>query len=197
MRKLALSFVFFAVACSTTPKSVDMIGVDSKPDQLQSVIDQHTKFFRKYDGLYETFRAHATLLTAATQIAILDKRAAFLQWDTKQLSDEREKSRQEMATQTTVFLQFYAPDTDYNDLNRYNTIWHVYLDVDGHRFEAKIRKAHGKPIEFQAIYPNYDRFSTAYDLTFNISSSDVARRGAKLVLASTLGEGAFVFPAEP
>lgn len=193
MKKLIVIFLLVGAACSSTPKATDQ--TPHSPES-QNVIDQHTKFFRKYDGLYESFRGHATLLSAACQNAILDKRSEFLEWDRKKLQDEREKSRQEMAAQTTVFLQFFTPETEYNDLNRYNTIWHVYLEVDGRRFEGKARKARGKPIEFMAIYPNYDRFSTPYDLTFNVSTTDVTNHNAKLVLASTLGQAEFDFPSE-
>lgn len=190
-----LCLVFLNAACKSAPVATESPAPDAPvAKDYHSVVEAHTKFFRKYDGFYEVFRGHATLITPESQSAILHQKADYLQWDSRKLSSEQEKAQQEMSAQTKIFLQFFAPQTEYNDFAKYNTIWHVYLEIDGRRFEGKAKKAKGKPIEFMAIFPSYDSFSTPYELTFNISTSDVIRHEAKLVLASTLGEGIFTFP---
>ena len=102
-----------------------------------------------------------------------------------------------MSSQTQFFLQLYTPETEYNDLGKYNSIWKIYLIVDGHRFEGKAKKMHGKPIEFQAVYPEYDSFSRPYLVTFNVATTDAIRHNIQLVLASTLGVAEFNYPMAP
>jgi hypothetical protein len=118
-----------------------------------------------------------------------------MKWDEAKFQEERTKSQQEASTQTTIFLQFYSPEPDYDDLGRANTIWHIYMTVDGRKFEGKAKKARGKLIEFQAIFPDYDMFSTPYEITFDISTADVVRREVKFTMASTLGEAEFDYSA--
>lgn len=193
---LALSVL--ASACTTSAPTPDQAPSDLKSEpNYQSVIARHTVFFRKYDGFHESFRAHATLLSPEAREAIVKQRAKYLEWDSQKIQAERDRSAQEMSTQVQFFLQLYTPEVDYNDLGKYNSIWKIYLVIDGHRFEGKVVKVHGKPIEFQAIYPQYDSFSRPYLLTFNVATSDVVRHDVKLVMASTLGDAEFNFPPAP
>jgi hypothetical protein len=194
---ICLIFLFIA-ACTTAGPTPEQAPSDLKNDKnYQAVIQRHSQFVRKYDGFYEVYRGRATLLSPECRSAILNQRASFLEWDSAKMQAERERDQQEMSTQTQFFLQLYTPDSEYNDLGKYNSIWKIYLVVDGHRFEGKAKKMHGKPIEFQSIYPQYDSFSRPYVLTFNIATTDAIRHDVKLVLASTLGVAEFNFPSAP
>jgi hypothetical protein len=184
-----------ACASHPTPEQAPS-DLKAVPD-YRKIIDKHTQFFRKYDGFYEVFRAHATLMSPECRDAVTNQQASFLSWDSKKIQAEHDRAAQEMSTQTQFFMQLYTTETEYNDLGKYNSIWKIYLVIDGHRFEGKAKKVHGKPIEFQAVYPQYDSFSRPYLLTFNVSTSDVVRHDIKLVLASTLGVAEFNFPAAP
>jgi hypothetical protein len=189
----ALIPVLFLIACTTAPPPKETPPDPTYDLAFQKTMSEHTRFYRKYDGFYESFRAHATMVTPEVQMAIATRRAQLMNWDQKKIALEREKAQQEMAAQSKIFLQFYAPETDYDDLNKINSIWHVYLEIDGRRFEGKIQKVKGKPIELAALHSEFDRFSTPYEITFNISTNDTIRHEAKLVLASTLGEAIFKF----
>jgi hypothetical protein len=184
-------------ACTTTP-TPELAPSDLKavPD-YRGTIDKHSQYYRKYDGFYEVFRARATMLSPEAREAILNQTAHYLSWDSRKMQTERDRNSQDMSSQTQVFIQLYTPEVEYNDLGKYNSIWKIYLVVDGHRFEGKAKKMHGKPIEFQSIYPNYDSFSRPYILTFNVATNDAIRHDIKLVLASTLGTAEYNFPAAP
>jgi hypothetical protein len=201
MRKLAVTFLGVAIfstlfACTSAEKK-DEASQNPAVPTYADMIRKHTQFFRKYDGFYEAFRGHATLLSPEVRSTQIQQKAAYLDWDSKKIQMERDKNNQEVASQTTVFLQFYAPVQEYDDLDKINSIWHVYLDVDGRKFEAKIKKAKGKLTDFHALYPEFDNFSTPYNLTFSVSTSDVIRHKTKLILASSLGDGEFTFdPAD-
>lgn len=196
---LCCTLSVLAVACAAGAPRPELAPPPSPNGSAdyRGVIASHTKFYRKYDGFYESFRVHATLLSPECRDAIIQQRSKYLQWDAQKMQAEHDRSSQEMATQTQFLLQLYTPETDYNDLGKYNSIWKIYLEIEGHRFEGKVAKVHGKPIEFQAVYPQYDSFSRPYLLTFNVATSDVIRHDVKLILASTLGDAEFTFKPAP
>jgi hypothetical protein len=201
MKKFAFALLcLLATACAThsaANQPTQYSDADMMAPGYRNMITKHTLFFRKYDGFYETFRAHATLLSPEVRDAIVQQKAQYLNWEAQKVQTEHDRNTQEMATQTQFFLQLYTPEPDYNDLGKYNSIWRIYLVIDGHRFEGKVAKVHGKPIEFAAIYPQYDSFSRPYLLTFNIATSDAIRHDVKLVMASTLGTAEFAFQPAP
>jgi hypothetical protein len=197
MKNLACLLGLILGACTTAPAPPQAPAELKAASNYRAIISKHSQYFRKYDGFYEVFRGHATLLTPECRDAILNQQATYLSWDSQKKQAERERNSQDMSSQTQVFMQLYTPEVEYNDLGKYNSIWKIYLIVDGHRFEGKAKKMHGKPIEFESIYPDYDSFSRPYLLTFNIATSDVIRHDAKLVLASTLGTAEYNFPAGP
>ena len=70
----------------------------------------------------------------------------------------------------------------------------VYLEYQGSRFEGKVKKMAEKFVEIQTIFPHIDRFSTPYEITFNVPMTTLETGPAKVVLASSLGTAEFKFP---
>lgn len=180
-------------ACASTQKN----SLTGEPAQTLSdyrdTIEKNTRFFRKYDGFYESFRAYATYLTPEVRNAMLTRRSEFLEWDSRMFQLERDRSNQEMATQTQFFLQFYTPNSEYDDLAKNNTIWNIYLEIDGRKFQGKVKKGRNKRVDYQALFRNFDGFSTPYEVTFPVSTTDAIRHKTKLVMASSVGEAEFLF----
>lgn len=197
-RLLALSLLVIVACTSQAPKeNLVQPTAEAPPANFQQLVSKYTRFARKYDGFYETYRAHVTYLTPEIREAQLKERASFMEWDSQKIQSERDRANQEMSTQTVFFLQFFSPDPDFDDLNKQNTIWHVYLEINGRRFDAKVKKYKHKLIEIRALYPEFDRFSTPYELAFNVSTRDAIRHPVKMVIASSVGDSEFVFEPVP
>jgi hypothetical protein len=187
---------FFLVSCANQPVAVDN-GVPPLPaEEYEALIQNHTAHTNQFAGVYQTFQADMTILTSDVRTASLRQRAFFLQWDNKQYLAEREKMMQENAAYAKFFLRFYSPEHDYDDLHKGKTIWKVYLDVSGQRFEGKVRKLTEKFVELKTLYPHLDRFSTPYEVTFSVPMSTVETGGNKVTLTSSLGTAEFVFPVK-
>jgi len=137
-----------------------------------------------------------TILNSEVQTAALRQRSAYMQWDSKTYSLEREKVQQDATAYAKFFLRFYSPDHEYDDLHKGKTIWKVYLDVSGQRFEGKVKKMTEKQIELQTIFPHFDRFSTPYEITFNVPMTTVENTSSKVTLTGSLGTGEFGFPVK-
>jgi hypothetical protein len=117
------------------------------------LIEKYTRHDLQYDGVYNRFEAYATFLNSDTQATILQKRSDVLEWDQAQAQKERERLFQENATQTKFFLSFFVPSVKLNDLHKGTSIWKLYLEAGGKRYEGKVMKHNGKVEDINSIYP--------------------------------------------
>jgi hypothetical protein len=157
------------------------------------LITQHTQGADQYRGLYQTFQADITILNAEVLTRMLRQRADFLQWTEEQYQKEREKALQESAAFSRFFMRFYSPEEEYDDFHKGKTIWKVYLDFGGSRFEGTVRKKTEKLVELQTLYPHMDRFSTPYEIEFNVPMTTIEKGRATVTLTSSLGTAEFKF----
>lgn len=190
----SLCFLLTLSACTTAPvNEANPIAAMSRPDYAQ-LIKKNTRHTDQYSGLYQTFQADVTILTSEIQTEGLKQKALFLQWTPGQYQQEREKLMQEGTAYAKFFMRFFSPEREYDDLQKPNSIWKVYLEFSGNRFEGRVKRLTDKLIEIETVYPHMDRFSTPYEVTFNIPMATVEGGNPKMVLTSSLGHAEFVFP---
>jgi hypothetical protein len=200
-RVLGVSFaVCFAVwtgsglaACASSEKSGGSVAGSHDRGDYEKLVARQTRSVDKYSGLYQTFQASVTLLTTDVLTEQLQVRGEFLSWDATQTQKERDRAFQDAAAATRAFLRFYSPETDYNDLNKGTSIWKIYLEQGGKRYEGQVRKSPEKLVELQMLYPHLDRFSTPYEVTFKVPTSAIDGAPVKVVLTGSLGTGEFEF----
>lgn len=166
------------------------------PTAYATLLKKNTVQTNQYSGFYQTFQAGVTILTSEVQSESLKQRAQFAQWDQSVYQGERDKMTQEAGAYSKFFLRFFSPEHEYDDLHKAKSIWKVYLDYGGTRFEGKVRKIDEKFVELQMVYPHLDRFSTPYEVTFNVPMTTVEGAVAKITLTSSLGSAEFKFPTD-
>lgn len=166
----------------------------SKKDYAE-LMSRHTQSTNQYAGFDQTFQADTIILDSEVQTAMLRQRAVFKGWDQAHYQTEREKSQQESSAYSKYAIRLFAPEKDYDDLDKAKTIWKVYLEYGGSRFEGKARKMTEKLVELMTLFPTMDRFSTLYEITFNVPMNTVEQGPSKLILTSSLGTAEFKFPA--
>ena len=183
------------VSCSSKPATTnDNIVGPVGDSNYKPVVKKFSHNQKEYSGFHNTFQATMTLLNSEVQNLALQRRGHFLQWDLEKAREEREKMFQEMSQGTQVFLAFFSPENDYDDLDKPKTIWKVYLEHEGERYEGKVAKAKEKFVELRELYPYIERFHTGYYVTFNIPMTAIESSDLKVVLTSSLGNGEFPFP---
>ncbi len=195
MRSFLLLFFFILGACAHNRQQIPNGVVPLSPDEYGSLIRKNTTKTNQYAGLYQIFQADMTIENSEVQTATLKQRGYFLQWQQSQYLQEREKMLQENSAYAKFFMRFYSPERDYDDLHKGKTIWRVYLEFNGQRIEGKVKKLTEKFVEIQTIYPHFDRFSTPYEITFNVPMSAVERGPSKVTLTSSIGNAQFEFEA--
>ncbi|MCB0351229.1 MAG: hypothetical protein KDD38_08605 [Bdellovibrionales bacterium] len=188
-----LTTTLLTLACSTTPKQGAEISSRMDTSAYKNLIQENTRHAIDYEGFYNKFEIYATFINTDVQTAILQRRSDSLQWDTRKAQSEREKLFQESATQTHFAVSFYVPSVRLNDLHKGNSIWKIYLVSGGERYEGRATKQNGKLEDLLAIYPYHNRWSIAYEVTFNIPLSAVEGKPATLIITSTQGTAELQF----
>ena len=183
--------------CAQTSVASTKNPIEAMPAaEYTRLITKFTRGTNQYAGLYQTFQADVTILNSEVQNAVVRQRANFKGWDEKQFQMEREKALQEASAYSKFFLRFYAPEHDYDDLDKPKTIWKLYLEYSGSRFEGKVKKVPEKAVETATLFPQMDRFSTPYEVTFSVPMTTIENGATKFVMTSSLGTAEFTFPAK-
>jgi hypothetical protein len=179
--------IFCLNGCTQAEKKGADIGVAMDRASYERLIEKFTREDVQYDGLYNKFEVFATFLNSEVQAAILQKKSDVYMWDLKQAQAERERQLQENTTQTKFAMSFFIPSPRLNDLNKGATIWKIYLEAGGQRYEGKAMRRNKKLEDARVMFPYHNRWSVAYDVTFDVPLSGVENSNPKLILTSTVG----------
>jgi hypothetical protein len=183
--------------CSTIEKTDGKTGADigQRFDETsyENLIYANTQHEVRYEGFYNKFEIYATFLNSKVQSAILQKRSDAFQWDARQAQNEREKMFQENTTQTKFQISFFTPSVRINDLHKGNSIWKIYLESNGQRYEGKAKRVNNKLEDVAAIFPYHNRWSIAYEVIFPVPLSAVESGPVTFVISSTQGSAKLDF----
>lgn len=146
-----------------------------------------------YAGFHQAFEATVYKLDINTQNAVLERKGLLLEWPISEVETQKSKARDERLTNSFFYMRFFAPDPIYNDLHQPDTIWKVYLIVGNQKYEAIVKKDFSKLADQQALFPNFDRFSTGYELSFPIGQASLDGQPHQILLTSSLGKAEFSF----
>jgi hypothetical protein len=180
-------------ACSSPQKRGAEVGPRYEDSAYEAIYRRHTQFDKRYDGFYQLYEVYATLISPEIQTTILQKESDVYLWTPEKARMERERVMQESSNSTKMHLVMFTPNTSANDLNRKNSIWHMYLEVDGQRYEGTARKRIGPVEDIRSFIPTHNRFSVAYDVTFNVPTNAVTGKTVYFILTSALGTSRFAY----
>jgi hypothetical protein len=185
-------FVLLVSACATsqmdqekTAPTANNQAPTSRP--YAERIEQYSAGDVEFSGLYANFEFKATLLNSSIRDALLGKQGAYYQWNDAQASQAREKSNQEMSSQTKIFMGFFTPNGKNDNLTDSKTIWRIYLDCGGRRYEGKVTRVRLLLAELQALYPYMTRWATPYELVFDVPTSAIEGQPSTLTVTGPLG----------
>lgn len=184
-----------ATGCASSPKynSGSVQAVDD--NEYERVLEKFTRLDRQYNGFYQTYEVQGTLLNSEVNRLVLQKTGFYHQWDGEQVRKERERSIQDISTESSFFFSFFTPERETNDLNKGTTIWKVYLESGGVRYDGRVVRRNDKLADLKAIYPYHNRWSVPYKVHFKIPMAVVEQNDCKIVFASSLGTTTFHFPS--
>jgi hypothetical protein len=185
------------VSCmSPTIKSGAPIGTALSDSEYSKLMSTNTEHKIEYDGFYNKFEVFVTYMNSDVQSAYLQRRSDVLQWDVKTAQTERDKMFQENSTQTKFSMSLFTPTSRLNDLHKGTSIWKLYLEVDGQRYEGKPSKRNIKLEDHIALFPQHNRWSTPYEIVFQNPLSISEKSDVKFIITSSQGSAEFTFPKQ-
>lgn len=125
--------------------------------------------------------------------AQLEYSATLYQWDEKKFLEEKGKMESRLSKESEIFMSFFTPERKNDDLSKKNTMWKIFLDVDGKRYEGKATKIKLQLAEIEALYPYHNRFYTPYTVVFPIAMKSIERRPLEVTVTGVVGSGTLKF----
>lgn len=181
--QLILVFAFVGCASSgTNPNGAPVIS----QGEYEERIEAFTKKEEKYKGLMNTLHMSATLINSQTAEAQILQKSRLYQWDQQMFDSEKQKAGEELNKVTQVFVSLYTPERKHDDLHKNKTLWKIFLDANGRRWEGKATKIKLLTNEVQALYPDHTRFATPYMITFQVPVTSIETQPIKLTLTGTV-----------
>jgi hypothetical protein len=189
---LALSSLYLLSSCATrlpTPEGVPEVSIAN----YEKAVTEKTQKIEIYDGLYNKLTVQSTWIDSLLTEYSLSHSARLSQWNEVKYRDERSKRVGKNAESTEFFVSFYAPEKKHTDLSSSKTIWKIFLDVNGQRYEGKATKMKLLLSEVQVLYPYHNRWSVPYTVSFPVATSLVEGKPAKLIFAGAVGSAELSF----
>jgi hypothetical protein len=181
---IIMSLSFLLSSCSTTGGAKPL----NLPDSYRSSVESLTVNDELYNGWTNVFHYHATLVTESLYEQQIDVLAKAKLWSEDETRSERRRLAESVANETQVFLSFYTPEIQYNDLNESGSVWRIFLDVDGKRYTGRVNKYAKNYADTKSLYPQHTPWSKAYMIQFPVSFLQIKDKSkARLVITGSLG----------
>lgn len=187
-----LSLTFLFTACVTQlpmPAGVQEISAAD----YEALVIKKTKKIEVYDGLYNKLTVAATWLDSEMTEGSLAHSTRLAQWEEPKYREEKNKAIMKHSESTEFFVSFYTPERKHADLSPTKALWKIYLDVNGQRYEGKATKVKGLLSEIQATYPQHNRWSVPYIVSFPVATAITEKKPAVLTFTGAVSSAQLKF----
>lgn len=192
MTLTAVLTTFILISCASRlpmPSGIPEIS----PRDFETLSQQKSKKVEVYEGLMNKMTVSATWLDSELSEATLSHSARIAQWQEPKYKEERFKVVNRHTDKTEFFVSFYTPERKSADLANTKNLWKIYLDVNGQRYEGKATKIKQLLSEIQSIYPQHNRWSYPFIVTFPVATALVENKPAVLTLTGAVGSAQLIF----
>lgn len=185
-----LSALMWSCASHTvTPEGITVISAG----EYERIVEKNTQNTEKYQGLYNTLNVTGTFLTTKMAQAQLEQSARLYLWNKEKFEKESRERMGTLEKKTQFFVSFFTPERKNDNLSKSKSIWKVFLDVGGKRYEGKVEKIKQLTAEIQSHYPYHTRWNTPYVITFDVPVRTVESLPADLTLTGSVDQAVLKF----
>ncbi len=178
---LIISSLFLVQCASLSSKEKFQI-------KYNNYIEKRTRKKQSYSGWNNNYSIRLSLLDTKLQNLQNRFRSYQFQWSNDEETSQKKTLNKKLTHYTEAFMSFYAPNPKNNKLEQKSTsLWKIFLDIDGRRFEGKIKKMSKLRDEIITYYPFHSRWGTPYIITFSAPTSLVDNYKARIIMTGPLG----------
>ncbi len=191
-----LMLQFLLNACSTAQtEPIPDWSSEEEQRAFLATIDQYSDGEKSYNGPYNQFEFRSTLLNTTIRKAQLSRQARYYRWEEPRLASEVDKSLQEANVETSVFVSFFTPFKKNDNLPDGNSIWRVFIEAGGKRYDGKVKRDKRLFAELETLFPYHERWGSAYLMKFPVSTSLLESTDATMTITGPLGAKTVKFHA--
>ena len=202
---LALALLLLEGGCPLRPPHLGE-PVPTLPDgeaerSYQAVLERSSARAELYSGLDTQAFVATTLQSPIFREARARRESAFRNETLTELDARLTREREEAAAFHEFFLGVFIEDSDFDDLDRKNSVWRLAMVTPaGEVLPVSVKRMGRSNPAMRAFYPYMDRFWTAYRVRFprEVAGQATLPPDAKEVMlqvASPLGRANLVVPA--
>lgn len=192
MKQLIALTALFLLGCQGQRTAAPGVVTISQ-SEYERKIEPYSKQIEKYEGIVNVLHVSTTILNSKVMQAQLAQKARLFQWDAALFETESQKLNVDLDKSTQIFVSFYTPERKHDDLHKNQTLWKIFLDAEGRRWEGKATKIKLLTNEVQGLYPDHTRFATPYLLTFPISVKLIESKPIRLTLTGSVTSATIEF----
>jgi len=174
------------LGCVTSPTGPSELNLISA-NEYEATIDKWTRHESIYSGLYNLLEVYVTYNSGKVLFSQLDQNARMYQWDKSKYLENKAATEKNYNRETEVFVSLYTPERKNNDLQKNKTLWKVFLDANGRRYEGVATKVKSVPGEVQGLYPYYNRFFVPYSVKFPVSALSLEGKKVRFTMTGPVG----------
>lgn len=152
-----------------------------------------TKSEKSYEGINNTIQASVTFLHPDLLSSQLAYRGELYGWDSEKQKEQSAIEQDLTQKKARFFLAFYTPDRKLNNLEKSKTPWRIFLDVEGRRYPAEIKRNRTTPVELRTLYSHLTQWHTAYDMEFPVTTSFLKGKTFNIQISGPGGQQVFTF----
>ncbi len=172
-------FLVSIILLSTFLYSCSPVKTSNNQPSYEEILSKWTKQSRAYHKVgSETIIVDATYKSAEFRRAFTSEYSRLYGFRTgdnkKPVYSEIVSNGQEISKYHEFFFSLYTPTPQWNDLHKKDSIWDVYLEVDGLRVKpSSIKKSNKEDARTANFYPYIGPWSQAYVVRFPKGGEDV------------------------
>lgn len=186
---LLSSLILSCASHTVTPEGITVISAT----EYERIVEKNTQNTERYQGLYNTLNVTGTFLTAKMTQAQLEQSARLYLWNKEKFEKESRERLGKLEQKTQFFVSFFTPERKNDNLSKSKSIWKVFLDVGGKRYEGKVEKIKQLTAEIQSHYPYHTRWNTPYMITFDVPVRTIESLPADLTLTGSVDQAVLKF----
>lgn len=147
-----------------------------------------------YQGFANVLQIQGTFLNSKILNAQVDRKAFSFKWESSEIQKETQKIDESLRTETVLFISFFSPTPRLDDLDKIQTVWRIFLDVNNKRYEGTAIKQSGIYDEMIEYYPYHSRFSTPYKIVFRVPAINIEDYPSRMTITGAMGSMSLEFP---
>jgi hypothetical protein len=184
---LTVTTLMINMSSCVTPHQNPNIPSLISESEYTSLMEEYSSNKKIYDGFLQTMEISTTILNTPISRAQLDHKARIFQWTADQYATNKSELESSLSKETKIFFDFFTPERKHDDLHKASTLWRIFLDAGGQRYEGKVTKLKTIVADVQSLYPTHNRFFTPYVITFPVPVSKVENTKSSLTITGPVG----------